>query len=265
MPELSSDASDRRVAAVSPIVETVETVDPGLEAEREAAEALGGLEASSGLCTCSTECMGDTLSCGVGPESGDTELRVRLQSKERRYDRLWERWTGRSGGNLKGASKEWWCAEASASALSEAGSKRRGSGPQPSEPIAAYDGAGLRMCGRRRSSGEGAEPSALESVGSSSGVTSSEGTVKSGSSDPVIGGISISLTLRGRYTSIRSGSVPGSSYTAGPRSNDGSVDLVRGSVMNRPLSRDGSAPYPPSRLESSGSCENEPMKRWLLK
>ena len=105
----------------------------------------------------------------------------------------------------------------------------------------------------------------LESVGSSKGVTSIEGTGKSGSSVPVIGGISISLTLRGRYTSIRSGSVPGSSYTAGPRSNEGSVELVRGSVMNKPLSRDGSAPYPPSKLESKGSCENDPMNRWPLK
>ena len=84
VPELSSDASDaseRRVDDASPIVETVETVETGVEAGLEGGLEDGGLAGSSLLRACSTECMGETLSCGVGPDSGDTDLRVSHRRK----------------------------------------------------------------------------------------------------------------------------------------------------------------------------------------
>ena len=111
VPELNneaSDASERRVDGASPIVETGETVETGLEAGLAGGlEEVAGLGGSSLLRTWSTECMGDTLSCGVGPDSGDTDLRVSVARERKKYARLRERWTGRSGGNLKGVSKEW--------------------------------------------------------------------------------------------------------------------------------------------------------------
>ena len=111
VPELSneaSDASERRADGASPIVETGETVETGLEAGVAGGLAeVAGLGGSSLLRTWSTECMGDTLSCGVGPDSGDTDLRVSIARERKKYARLRERWTGRSGGNLKGVSKEW--------------------------------------------------------------------------------------------------------------------------------------------------------------
>lgn len=88
VPELSSDASDaseRRVDGASPIVETMETVETGVEAGLavEGLAEVAGLAGSSVLRTWSTECMGETLSCGVGPDSGDTDLRVSVEREKR--------------------------------------------------------------------------------------------------------------------------------------------------------------------------------------